>query len=163
MPLSSVDDFCNFLQTLIQVHTTYLNKQLHHSIAIPLHYIQGILDSVGFAAFQAETDEWWKTKKILTNIAFLNFTLVDAALVVEVTLTRECPVTTWQFNLADQYVRKMIVEHIAVNPDKLDVRIPRGVLSGLNATRLLDELVVKYPHLEDLAIIIKKTHIVVAA
>ena len=116
---------------------------------------------MGFPAFQAETNSWWATKASLTNIAFINFAGNSEAMVVEVTFKSEGPLVTWNFNLEDQFVKRLIAEHVAICPAKLDVRIPRSLVGKVNASEVLDHTLAAHKTLRDPVISLSRMYLTV--
>ena len=116
---------------------------------------------MGFPVFQADTNSWWATKAHLQNIGFIKFDGNSDVLVVEVTFKSVGPIVTWNFNLEDQFVKQLIAEHVFVCPAKLDVRIPRRLVSKVNVSQLLTETLAAHKTLSDPVISLSRKYLTV--
>jgi hypothetical protein len=132
--LTTVDEFCQFLRKLIDIHHTCFPKNLNYDIIIPVEYLVTIPDfSTLCGTFSKRIDEWWAERISLINyIIFFNIE-ADRSLRISITHNTIEPIVTWTFDDFNSLIVNFVIAHHAVVGDKMIVKIPRTGIQNISS------------------------------
>ena len=137
--LTTVDEFCQFLLKLIDIHYTCFPKNLKYDIIIPVEYLVTIPEfSTLCGTFSKKVDEWWAERKSLINyIIFFNIES-DGSLRISITHHTLEPIIAWTFGDFNTLIVNFAIAHHAVVGDKMIIKIPRVGVQCVNILSIYD-------------------------